>query len=425
MFDMLNSNSLYKRSASFGFFDRLELVFNSIAKYLILLMPIITIVNNLALPKSSNSVILRSWTGVCLVLLLSAITSQYVLEGLIYLEILISGLLISAYKKSIDYYILLLKYFSVVAITFAIATIFNESTQEIILSYLGPFISTVDEAQLLSSFSEGSYSGLAGEVSYNAFCLSIGMASALAAIMVPRDTHTISLIMKSILSALYFLCIILTNKRSFIAIIPLILVFLVVFMMDKNRIKKTALVLSVLLIAVVSIIFLFPDSMGFVERNFSDDGNIFWAGRPIYWELAWSIFKDNQLFGSGINSYDAINYNAGAYSGFVGAHNSYIQFLSEIGIVGFVMVVGVVGYTFIRSLKLYFFTIENYLQKEAYLLFFSLFMQILFMLYAISGNPFHQRQQLFVYAIIVGIAVCVESGIVKNNRQIHKTGRAF
>lgn len=139
----------------------------------------------------------------------------------------------------------------------------------------------------------------------------------------------------------------------------------------------------------------------FVE--FSDDNADISNGRMPLYELAIDIFKENPVFGIGWGGY---RYEYGKYK-FLGtaetmnAHNIYLQVLSEIGIVGFVLIFSLMIYTFIKTIQILRKKDECYLsESEQWMMMLSVGIQTLFFLSGIVENVIYYQQILFPYALV-------------------------
>ncbi len=78
-------------------------------------------------------------------------------------------------------------------------------------------------------------------------------------------------------------------------------------------------------------------------------------GRTHFWNVAWQIFKDYPILGSGLDSYGAAFPNYDTWNGHYRlerAHNDYLQILSDAGIIGFLCVAGFIYLLFRQSLRL-------------------------------------------------------------------------
>lgn len=81
-------------------------------------------------------------------------------------------------------------------------------------------------------------------------------------------------------------------------------------------------------------------------------------GRTHFWDIAWQIFKDYPILGSGLDSYGMAFPNYDTWNGtyrLERAHNDYLQILSDAGIAGFICIVGFIYLLFRQGFRI----IEN------------------------------------------------------------------
>ena len=132
-------------------------------------------------------------------------------------------------------------------------------------------------------------------------------------------------------------------------------------------------------------------------------------GRDNLWLYALALFKTYPFFGVGYGAYNKMASMWGLTTGdgiawSTNAHNIYYQLLAETGIIGtclFVLlfVMGIV--TTIKKIKI--FNKNDYKQ----ILLFSLFVQMITLLYGLTGNPIYTVNELIMYGIsLTFIAKC-------------------
>jgi len=138
------------------------------------------------------------------------------------------------------------------------------------------------------------------------------------------------------------LSVLLSNSRS--GGILLLLIFmlffeLIVFFFSRSRIRKTWIknFLKIMFV-VITLIALYAGIESMVGR-FSLD-NLLQEGRPRYWTTVMRIVKDFPLFGTGLGTF-GLAYEAYETLGLSGmlihAHNDFLEYLSELGVLGFAL----------------------------------------------------------------------------------------
>ncbi len=121
------------------------------------------------------------------------------------------------------------------------------------------------------------------------------------------------------------------------------------------------------------------------------------AGRDQLRNQAWSYFNDHVLFGIGWANFKNLFVLRSTH-----VHNIYVQLLCETGIVGFVIFVVFFVNNNVRTLRKIKLSEQD--SYEYSWLMLSLFMQIYFLLYGISGNPLYDVEETILYFFAVGIS---------------------
>ena len=125
-------------------------------------------------------------------------------------------------------------------------------------------------------------------------------------------------------------------------------------------------------------------------------------GRTEYWKYCKEMFNNSPLFGNGINTYKSYlksNSELKVYH----AHNIYLQLLGELGIIGFLLTIFFFTSCLFSTILFYKRNKKRLSSKEVYALNFSMGIQLLFLLYGMTGNTFYYYEQLLTY--FFGIAI--------------------
>jgi O-antigen ligase len=122
------------------------------------------------------------------------------------------------------------------------------------------------------------------------------------------------------------------------------------------------------------------------------------------------MFKDKPIIGYGINTFNkAFSDNVGyVYQGSrwnMYAHSMYYELLGETGIVGIVLFGFFMFYSLVYSLRLFKNSCLSNVWKG--LLWFSISLQILFIVYGYSGNVLYDKAQLFTYLSSISMLIAV------------------
>lgn len=133
---------------------------------------------------------------------------------------------------------------------------------------------------------------------------------------------------------------------TFILFSGLTALFFDIHNLPKKRTKRL-LRLAFLLIVFIS---LYVGIDGMLQR-FSLD-KLLHEGRPTFWAHAMRTFSDFPLFGTGLGTFGALYPNIEGETGLLvlnHAHNDYLEYLSELGIIGFGLLLGGIIYLTIIS----------------------------------------------------------------------------
>lgn len=256
------------------------------------------------------------------------------------------------------------------------------------------------------------FSGFFYEVSFSALILSFGIIMCVVEMF--EELKKSKKIFNLIVALLSYYAIVLTGKRSFMLIIPVAVVLLYLI---KVRQKLTVKHLIIVFIGGMMLVFsmdtLLDVFFSIISKGSGHTADL--SSRELFWGLALDMFKESPLIGKGLNSFD-IAFNASgirsSYYDFAGAHNSYIQLLSETGIIGFVLYMAAI----IRSMYKGMRTLINGCKDEIYL-YGSIGMMLVMLVYALSGNVLYQPQQLIAFFWLIAV--------VENYNQAMKKEKLF
>jgi len=140
-----------------------------------------------------------------------------------------------------------------------------------------------------------------------------------------------------------------------------------------------------------------------LERfTLSSNLNNFSSGRFSIYSSAIQLFKENPVFGTGINTGAFILDNRLGGWKIQQVHNVYIQLLMELGLIGTFIFLFVMILVFLKSykiLKKYYFV-----EKEiVYKLKVSIYVQTFWLIYCFFGNPFTTYTFLVTYFLFSAI----------------------
>lgn len=120
-------------------------------------------------------------------------------------------------------------------------------------------------------------------------------------------------------------------------------------------------------------------------------------GRGALYKVTVDYFYESPIIGNGWKFISDITRD-GVFGHAFHPHNIYLQLLSELGIIGFILFMGLVIWNLLNSFKIYQI-IKN--TKLISLLYICIFYQIFFLLYGFTGNLITDYNYLLMYSFFV------------------------
>jgi len=266
----------------------------------------------------------------------------------------------------------------------------------VILHFVNPILIYNITRRFFSSEVLAVTTQLADLGSYAGICPQTGTAGFLISLFIIISFIKIDFSNKKGLYVLFtfigFLSLLLTGKRGFLLFDIMMLVYYYFFAQKGNISKKIFYIFLVVFLLLGGFIIL--SRLGFTDSIINkmlalQESNDISNGRTGLWEDTFNIFKNNVFFGSGISTVDYLLGNS--------SHNIYIQLLAELGIV---------FYPFIIFMFFYFFFKVFKQEKKNHSIYnlISLFIQLLFLLYGFTGNPFYGCMFLWIYFLGISLS---------------------
>lgn len=330
----------------------------------------------------------------------------------------IAMLLILVLKTDINNYYASFRLIKVFGLMYGFSGIFQYLFTDIYLNTIFKYFSEGERTNILQLLNENSYTGFTNQTAYIAGYL----VSALGVIIFSKRKG--KLLDYSInISMIVFLVIglFLAAKRAhLIFMICAILITLLISLDKKFYLKKlNRLILGSSLISLIIFITFMkinedsPIIMFINELKYTFIGIIqgedVSTGRIKLYKYSWELFTSNPIFGIGwkefiSNSVGLLNIYRGSHP-----HNIYLQLLTELGIVGFVLFMIPVIYVYLKTFNiLRSMSINNsvkFLQNWKHGLQYSFFYQTFFLLYGLTGNLLTDFNFLLMYFFVVSITI--------------------
>lgn len=271
-----------------------------------------------------------------------------------------------------------------------------------------PLFPQMFQADLLYQFEHGQMTGLTYHYSTNGMYLAIGLI-VIAGILLTKTTQRKRKMIFAIMLILDFGALLLTGKRAHL-LFSIFAIIVMLIVKNKKQIKKTLVqIISIVIVSccliVIGSIFI-PELNNTVNRivEFAQGGDVTNGRMPLY-NLAIDAFKDSPIIGNGWGSYKYIyensNINVNSNYTLFDAHNIYLQLLSEVGILGTIVIIGILFSMLIKTIKCA--EKKDINDKDKNNLIISLGIQIFILVYGITGNPIYDVQIFFIYMISVAM----------------------
>lgn len=234
--------------------------------------------------------------------------------------------------------------------------------------------------------------GITGQTGINGWYISILTGLLVINTIQEKKTSLIKKIYYYLLIIASVIAIFFTNKRAYILFTSASIIL--TLYLGKNTTNKKInikkIVPIILLISIILIIITKNNQLMAVFDRFMNSGDDISSGRYGLYETMFQVFLENPLLGIGTYSIPKIIGNLG--------HNIYLQILAENGIVGITLLL----ITFYSGVRLNINLIKKAKNQPIYNkkkknLMFTLFIQFLFLLYGLTGNPIYSIQFFSVY----------------------------
>ena len=219
---------------------------------------------------------------------------------------------------------------------------------------------------------------------------------------------------------LTFLALLTSGKRmfTFLAILSYLLIFWLTN--DKSKRKRFIILTTIIISGIILSYFFIPSVRLVIERIYAYSGDDTFNGRSYFWTAAYDIFQKHKYFGIGMGCFSkffgAFYYRLGNMEAY-DAHNIYIQMSAELGIVGESLFIMLFLVSLLKTFKLIKNKNVRKTREKMYILSYSLYIQLWFIIYGFTGNPLYGAAQFFFY--ISGVAMMLsiknqESNVQRN-----------
>ncbi|MBQ9314239.1 MAG: O-antigen ligase family protein [Clostridia bacterium] len=287
------------------------------------------------------------------------------------------------------------------------------------------FLTSKTAEEIERDISTGAFAGLAGDRAEAALLMLVGISLCWGQFC-SKTKKTSIIVLKMIL---VYLALFLTSKRT-LFVCSLIIPVLALLLFSKGK-RKVTLIILVIIGAIVFGYLMnnVPVFQNIIVRLNKIDDLETMNGRSKLWTVSLNMLKTKPIFGYGFNTFNKVANEWGVrYGGSLGAewiyqgHNSYLQILGELGVIGFMLYLGIFISFFYQVFKIHKRKEELTKNQQEGLLFCT-FLMIVLLIYSITGNCAYYLNQIFIQAILIGyISTLYKSIKRKGNDQDENQG---
>lgn len=322
-------------------------------------------------------------------------------------------------KIDISYYKVAMSTMAVIAIIYAFSSFFQYLNMDLYSKLILPRFSLSKQEEIIRIYNHGSYTGFTWQTAYISGYLIFGIGSVL--LLFKQKTSKFSRILSIVALVLMFIALMLGGKRAHMLFMVLALIFTFLFSIELKRFFTHffKLIFGIVLSLISTIAFFSvytPDKETPIGRfynqiNITIEGLIagedITSGRSLLYDYAFKLFNDTPIFGIGWREFRELS--GGILSSNRGSHphNIYLQLLTELGIVGFILFMIPITYIFIKTIKLLMNaeSLFNFDMRWKTALQFSLYIQTFFLLYGITGNLLTDHMYMLMWGFAASITL--------------------
>lgn len=337
------------------------------------------------------------------------ISNILILADFILYSMFIAFLILSKVKiDSFNNAILLVKY---IALFYAVGVFIQYLLPGFYMDFILPIFNENGQNRIMYLFNKGLYTGFTHQTAYTAGYLINGIGAFMLSYKINSKKN---IYIDIFICIMLLIALILTGKRAhfLFMIISLFLIYLYSAIKTKKikEFYKTFAIALTIIAAIIGIMYIINVDI-FIKRIYDTiigilQGKDISNGRTILYKEAWSNFLENPIFGIGWRQFSE------KYMGILingkksHPHNIYLQLLAETGIVGFTLFIIPLIYVIIKTIKILSIILEKNKKNEIYWeysLMYSLYIQIFFILYGLTGNVLTDKSFLSIYFLACSI----------------------
>lgn len=322
-------------------------------------------------------------------------------RNIIYIIYFFSGIIVMNTIRvfTTEYRSKIVTFFKWLCIIAACLTFFSIVAKDFYFSNLLPMVHTEKYIEYIYNFYKtGAYSGIFIQIGINAFYMGIGIIIIINQIINNMINEKKVKIRNYIFLIMFIGALLLTKKRGMLLYSAFTAMFIMLFAFLKIGKKGLVKILSftIPIVLLVSVLLVTNENLLAVFERFQKEEDFF-SGREDLYSYAMQMFEEKPIFGNGLRSfreeYSEINNSEEKLD----VHNVFLQLLTEEGIVGTIIYLSELFFILIVTIKKLSSSIKK--RKDITLISVSTSVQIIFILYFMSGNTLYDTFTLFTYFI--------------------------
>lgn len=231
-----------------------------------------------------------------------------------------------------------------------------------------PFLPAEYNLDILTFIRNGSVNGFFNQTSSNAIAMSLGVGLSIYWIESTQKRRVLAKGVQLFILLAFFFGVILTVRRGSLFVVAAILAY-IIYTKRGNRFTKIILAIAIVWLLIFGGISNVPAFQSILYKNqvYSVAGDIT-NGRLGIWARSLRLFVERPIFGSGVDTFHLLE-------SVISAHNSYIQSLVELGVIGTFFFYMPFVYALVLTIKTRR-TLLSLGQEEKALIIFALFWQL-------------------------------------------------
>lgn len=296
--------------------------------------------------------------------------------------------------------------FLLFSMTHVVATLLQYAYPQVISRFSSKILTEAAQKIATYQLKAGKYPGITGQVGANAFYITVFLSIVSSYVIVNRKWLYTPFVL------IAYFALYLTTKRGFIlsnvlALIVTMRIYSIINPSDRERSNtrnfRTRLhwkIVFIVFICLIALALIYAPKINSVLEVFLDE-------RYDLFKTAINMFMGSPIIGKGTLSFSVLNDN--------NAHNIYLQLLSENGLIGFLTFTSAFFVSISLTIKQCKQELYETTQRGKLPAAFSLYFQIFFLMYGLTGNGLYDLFIIGAYFIVLSFINCKPTYTLKGN----------